>query len=198
MQYNSTRQYSITSLMIIIVFSTIVQYNKSSDNQFYNYHFATTLFIVIPSILFICNFLFIGNILNSKNLNLKIPDVTSRMDFPKNYAKCIDLLTNNSTQTRKMLMFLAKRNRVACSHFVAVSITIGISSMIVVMLTAARRLSRGTIFGTAIASIAANITQYVNSGVLKYNINITNKYKVKYKRNLLAAIITLERNIVSP
>lgn len=54
-------------------------------------------------------------------------------------------------------MFFARRNRVAVSHFVAVSITIGINTIIVLMLNAARNPSRGNICGIVIANIAANI-----------------------------------------
>lgn len=54
-------------------------------------------------------------------------------------------------------MFFTRRNRVACSHFVAVSITTGINNITVVMLNAARRLSSGIISGIETASIAANV-----------------------------------------
>lgn len=68
----------------------------------------------------------------------------------------VSILTNNTIHIIKITMFFTRRNRVAVSHFVAVSITIGINTIIVVMLNAARNPSRGNICGIAIANIAAN------------------------------------------
>lgn len=66
------------------------------------------------------------------------------------------LLTSSKAQTTRMKTFLTRRqlNRLSpgSSHFVASSITAGMKSMTVVMLTAEKRPRRGIIRGMAIAS----------------------------------------------
>ena len=70
------------------------------------------------------------------------------------------LLTSSKAQTTRMKTFLTRRqlNRLSpgSSHFVASSITAGMKSMTVVMLTAEKRPRRGIIRGMAIASRAAD------------------------------------------
>lgn len=62
--------------------------------------------------------------------------------------------TEISNHTMKIIMFFANIGLVASAHLVDISISMGIRSMIVDMPKADNRPSKGTIWGTAMASSA--------------------------------------------